>query len=51
MNYGWYVVYLLMIVANSIMCHMHDFRVYTWQYWVWFVIVMLSYIAGCGVSR
>ena len=51
MNIGWHIVWLLMVVANSIMCSSHGFGVDTWQNWVWFGIVMLSYFAGRGVGK
>lgn len=45
---GWYVVYILMIAANAVMCHFNGFSVLTWQYWVWSVIVILTYISGAN---
>lgn len=33
MNFGWYIVYLLMIAANSVMCTSHGYGINTWQNW------------------
>ena len=46
MNWGWYTVYLIMVVINSTMCVANGFGFNTWQYWVWLVIPMMSWIAG-----
>ena len=43
---GWYVVYLLMIVVNSVMCTAHGYSFKTWQNWVWFGTVVVAFIAG-----
>ena len=46
MNVGWYVVYILMITINSAMTTFHGFGLNTWQHWVWFVMLVLTFIAG-----
>jgi len=46
MNVGWYVVYLLMIVINQVMCVTHGFNLFTWQAWVWMVIPIMCFVAG-----
>lgn len=46
MNVGWYVVYLLMIIINSVMTALHGFNIATWQYWVWFGMLVMCFIAG-----
>lgn len=43
---GWYVVYLLMVVINGIMCTLHGYDIFTWQYWVWAFTIILSFVAG-----
>ena len=43
---GWYFVYLLTIAANAVMCTAHGYNYRTWQLWVWFGIVVMSFIAG-----
>jgi hypothetical protein len=48
---GWYIVYMLMIILNSIMCIKHGFGPNTWQNWAWFGIVVMSFIAGRGYSN
>ena len=46
MNWGWYTVYLLMIILNQVMCMAHGFSIFTWQNWVWFGMLVLCFIAG-----
>ena len=30
-NWGWYTVYLLMIILNVILCKIHGFEAFSWQ--------------------
>ena len=48
---GWYVVYLIMVIINSVMCVTNGFYLNTWQYWVWLVIPMMCWIAGCSYCK
>jgi hypothetical protein len=50
-NWGWYVVYLLMVIINSVMCSLHGFTLFTWQYWVYFWILVLSFVSGASYRR
>lgn len=50
-NWGWYVVYLSMVIINSIMCSIHDFNVLTWQYWVYFWILVLCFVSGANYRK
>lgn len=45
MNLGW-IIYLLMITINSVMTTAHGFDITTWQHWVWFAVVVVSFMAG-----
>lgn len=45
-NWGWCTVYLLMVIVNSVMCSVHDFSVLTWQYWVYFWMLVLCFVSG-----
>lgn len=45
-NWGWYTVYLLMIVCHSVMSTLHDFDLFTWQHWAYFWMLVLCFIAG-----
>lgn len=51
MNWGWYTVYLLMVITNSIMCSIHDFSVFTWQYWAYFWMLVLCFVSGANYRR
>ena len=51
MNWGWYIVYLLMCIANGIMCNIHGFSIDGWQFWVWTGIVGLTFVAGASYRR
>lgn len=46
MNWGWYTVYIIMIVVNTIVCHINNFDMTTWQFWVYSVSMMMCFIAG-----
>lgn len=46
MNTGWYMVYILMVFINQIMCYSQDFNILTWQNWVWSVMLILCFVAG-----
>lgn len=50
-NWGWYAVYVLMVVANAVMCSIHGFTVMTWQYWVYFWILVLCFISGANYRK
>lgn len=51
MNWGWYTVYLLMVIINSIMCSMHGFTLDTWQYWVYAAISILCFVSGAEYRK
>lgn len=51
MNVGWYIVYLLMIMCNGVMCHVHNFDGGTWQYWVWSIMIILTFVAGSNYRK
>ena len=51
MNWGWYLVYLLMVIINSVMCSVHGFGVFTWQYWVYFWMLVLCFASGANYSK
>lgn len=46
MNKGWYAIYLLAIAIASAMSTFHGYNISTWQYWVWFGLIVISFIAG-----
>ena len=46
MSKGWYAVYLLAIIIGSFMSTFHGHNIFTWQYWVWFGLIAISFIAG-----
>ena len=46
MKSGWYTVYLLMIVLNSVMSTTYGFGINTWQHWAWFGMLVVCFIAG-----
>lgn len=50
-NWGWYTVYLLMIVINAIMCSVHDFTLFTWQYWVYAAMLILCFVSGASYRK
>ena len=50
-NWGWYIVYLLMIIINAIMCYVHDFNVFTWQYWVYAWMLILCFVSGTNYRK
>lgn len=50
-NWGWYIVYLLMVMLNSIMCSIHGFTIVTWQYWVYFWMLVLTFVAGASYRK
>ena len=51
MNWGWYLVYLLMIVINSVMTTVHGFNITTWQYWVWGAMLILCFVSGANYRK
>ena len=51
MNVGWYVVYLLMCVANALMCVSQGFAINTWQFWVWTGIIALTFVSGASYKK
>lgn len=51
MNVGWYVVYVLMCMANGVMCVKHGFDFNTWQFWVWTGIIALTFVSGASYRR
>lgn len=51
MNWGWYVLYLIMVIINSTMCVTNGFGFNTWQYWVWLTIPMMCWIAGASYRK
>lgn len=48
MNWGWYVVYILTIVINSIVCNVNGFTLVTWQYWAYACLLILTFVAGAN---
>lgn len=50
-NWGWYLVYLSMIIINSIMNVIHDFDISTWQYWVYFWMLVLCFVSGSNCYK
>lgn len=51
MNVGWYIVYLLMCIANGIMCVEHGFSIDSWQFWVWTGILAITFVSGASYRR
>ena len=47
-NWGWYTVYLLMIVINAIM---YGFTLITWQYWVYAAMLILCFVSGAEYRK
>lgn len=50
-NWGWYLVYLLMVATNSVMCAIHGFTLLTWQYWVYFCMLVLCFVSGASYHK
>lgn len=45
-NWGWYSVYILMIVLNGIMFIVNKVDRFSWQYWVYIAMLITCFIAG-----
>lgn len=43
---GWYMVYIITIVLNSILSTLSGYNLFTWQYWAWSILIILAYSAG-----
>lgn len=50
-NWGWYIVYLLMIIINAVMCAIHGFTLSTWQYWVYAWMLILCFVSGANYRK
>lgn len=50
-NWGWYTVYLLMVIVNSVMCSLHGFTISTWQHWVYFWMLVLCFVSGANYRK
>ena len=50
-NWGWYLVYILMIIINSVMCTLHGFNILTWQHWVYFWTLVLCFVSGANYCK
>ena len=51
MNWGWYVVYILSIIINVVVCHINHFTLTTWQYWVYSALLILTFVAGANYRK
>lgn len=51
MNWGWVIVYALMVLANDIMCLIHGFDFRTWQFGIWNVIMVLAFVSGASYRK
>ena len=50
-KWGWYAVYILMLIANSVICGMHNFGVQSWQYWAYLLMMALCFVSGAEYRR
>lgn len=50
-NWYWYTVYLLMIVANAVMFYIHDFSTISWQYLAYVWMMILCFVAGSNYRK
>lgn len=48
---GWYVVYLMTAFINGALLCVNDYTLSNWQFWVWMLIPVITYIAGREVER
>ena len=45
-NWGWVLVYFLMLVINGLMNRAKGFDPSTWQYWVFSSLLMMCFVSG-----
>lgn len=50
-NWGWYVVYLLMCFANAFMSVKHGYTIDSWQFWAWSGIIALVFVSGSNYRK
>lgn len=50
-NWGWYLVYILMIALNSVMFAVHDCNIFSWQYWVYAAMLIMCFISGSNYRK
>ena len=48
---GWYFVYLLMAGIDGAVLTANGYSLGDWQWWVWMIIPVITYIAGREVER
>ena len=51
MNVGWYVVYILMVIFNQILCNIYGFNLLTWQNWAWSIMLILCFVSGSNYLK
>ena len=50
-NWGWYIVYLLMVIINGLIYIARGYDPLTWQYWAGTLIVIISFISGAEYRK
>jgi hypothetical protein len=50
-NWGWYAVYILTLLVNSVVCALDGFDILTWQYWAHVALLILCFVSGTSYRK
>lgn len=51
MNTGWYIVYILMIFLNQLLCTVNGYPIDTWQNWAYSAMLILCFVSGAEYRK
>lgn len=50
-NYGWYTVYILLLLLNGVINRATHSNVWTWHYWAYAAMLILCFVAGANYKE